>query len=93
MTIGQKMHQTLTSLEAAKAQMESFALDTQDQNAQQQFNQYASQLQNITQGLKSRVNYIEQQEPQYKVRQQAMQQQATQQQTMQQQGQNQNLMQ
>jgi len=69
MTVGQKMHVALASLESAKATMETFALETQDKNAQKQFNDYASQLQNITQGLKGRVNYIEQQEPQYKVKQ------------------------
>ena len=68
MTVGQKMHVTLASLEGAKATMETFALETQDKNAQKQFNDYAAQLENIAQGLKGRVNYIEQQEPQYKVK-------------------------
>ncbi|MCL0032781.1 DUF1657 domain-containing protein [Peptococcaceae bacterium] len=32
MTVGQKMHQTLASLENAAATMKSFGLDTQDKN-------------------------------------------------------------
>lgn len=71
MTIGTKMHQTLTSLEGAAADLKSYALETQDKNAKKQFTDYASQLDNIAQGLKGRVNYVESQEPQYKVFQQA----------------------
>lgn len=71
MTIGTRMHQCLTSLEGAIADLKSFALETQDKNAQKQFSDYANQLENIAQGLKGRINYIEGQEPQYKVYQQA----------------------
>jgi hypothetical protein len=74
MTVGEKMHQALAGLEGAKATIETFALDTQDQMAKQQFFQYATQLEDICNGLKGRVNYIEQQEPQYKVKEQAQQQ-------------------
>ncbi|HHW55822.1 MAG: DUF1657 domain-containing protein [bacterium] len=70
MTVGQKMHQTLASLESARADLSSFALDTQDQTAKQAFNNAANQLDSIVNTLKSRINYVEQQEPQYKVRQQ-----------------------
>lgn len=74
MTIGTRMHQCLTSLEGAVADLKSFALETQDQNAKKQFADYANQIENIAQGLKGRINYIESQEPQYKVYQQAQQQ-------------------
>ncbi|MDK2821961.1 MAG: hypothetical protein PWP31_1926 [Clostridia bacterium] len=84
MTVGSKMHQTLVSLEGALANMKTFALDTEDQNAKKQFSDLANQLDSITQSFKDRVNYIESQEPQYKVYQQA-QQQAQQQQQKQQQ--------
>ncbi|MBO8137760.1 MAG: DUF1657 domain-containing protein [Desulfotomaculum sp.] len=73
--IGQKMHQTLATLQGAYADLKSYALETQDQNAKQMFGQYAQQLESICQGMESRCNYIEQQEPQYKVFQQAQQQQ------------------
>ncbi|MDK2817599.1 MAG: hypothetical protein PWR22_2228 [Moorella sp. (in: firmicutes)] len=71
MTVGTKMHQTLTSLEGAIADLKTYALETQDKNAKKQFTDYANQIENIAQGLKGRVNYLESQEPQYKVFQQA----------------------
>ncbi|MDK2822489.1 MAG: hypothetical protein PWQ67_876 [Clostridia bacterium] len=80
MTIGNKMHQTLASLEGAKANMKTFALETEDKTAKQMFAQYAQQLDSICQGISSRCNYIEQQEPQYKVFQNMMQPQQQQQQ-------------
>lgn len=67
MTIGQKMHQTLASLQGAAGDMKTFALETQDQNAKKMFSDFANQLETIVQGLRGRVNYIEQEEPQYKV--------------------------
>lgn len=69
MTIGQKMHQTLASLEGAASNLKTFALDTQDKNVQQMFNNLSGQVENICTALKGRVNYIEQQEPQYKIKQ------------------------
>lgn len=74
MTVGTKMHQTLATLESAKANMKSFALDTEDKTAKQMFSQYAQQLDSICQGVSARCNYIEQQEPQYKVYENAIQQ-------------------
>ena len=74
MTIGEKMHQTLASLENAASSMKSFALDTQDKNAKQMFSQYSQQLDSICQGIQNRCNYIEKEEPQYKVFQQNQQQ-------------------
>ena len=80
MTVGQKMHKTLASLENAATTMKRFALDTQDKNAKQMFSQYAQQLDSICQGISSRCNYIEKEEPQYKVFQQNRQQNQQQQQ-------------
>ena len=72
MTIGTKMHQTLASLESAAASMKTFAMDTEDKNAKASFSQYAKQLEGICQGLSSRCDYIEQQEPHYQVFNQAI---------------------
>lgn len=69
MTIGQKMMQTLATLEGAAANMKSFALDTQDKNAQKMFVDLGGQLDSVCNSLKGRVNYIEQQEPQYNLQQ------------------------
>lgn len=69
MTIGEKMHQTLATLEGAASNLQTFALDTQDQTAKKMFIDLNKQLEGICQALKGRVNYIEQQEPQYKMQQ------------------------
>ncbi|WP_028308522.1 DUF1657 domain-containing protein [Desulfitibacter alkalitolerans] len=79
MTVGQKLHQTLNSIDSACIQLKTFSMDTQDQNAKQQFINYANQLESISQGLKGRINYAEQQEPQYKQYQTSGQQQMQQQ--------------
>ncbi|MBO8168952.1 MAG: DUF1657 domain-containing protein [Thermoanaerobacteraceae bacterium] len=71
MTVGQKMHQTLAGIQSAAATLKTFALETQDKQAQQDFQNYSQQLESIEQGLKQRINYIEQQEPSYKMQQQA----------------------
>lgn len=70
MTVGKKLHQTLTSLESAKASYEQFAQDTEDNMAQQMFQSGAQQLDSLITDLRNRVNYVEQQEPQYKTEQQ-----------------------
>ncbi|MFZ5651151.1 MAG: DUF1657 domain-containing protein [Bacillota bacterium] len=67
MTVGTKMHQTLASLEGAAADFKTYALETQDPTAKQMFNDLNRQLEGICQTLRGRVNYIEQQEPQYKM--------------------------
>ncbi|NLT94757.1 MAG: DUF1657 domain-containing protein [Clostridia bacterium] len=84
MTVGTSMHLTLANLESVKANLKKFALQTEDKTAKQMFAQYAQQLESICQGLSSRVNYIEQQEPQYKVFQNMMQPEQQQQQQSQQ---------
>jgi len=74
MTVGEKMHQTLASLEGAAANLKTFALDTQDQMAKDMFINLNQQVEGICQQLRGRLNYIEQQEPQYKIQQQQQQQ-------------------
>ncbi|MBU7007099.1 DUF1657 domain-containing protein [Phosphitispora fastidiosa] len=73
MTVGDKIHQTLASLEGAAANLKTFALETNDQNAKQMFNDLSGQVETISNSLKGRVNYVEQQEPQYKIQQQKQQ--------------------
>lgn len=71
MTVGEKLHTTLTQLESARANLEQFGLDTQDQNAKKMYFEMAEELGGMVQAFKGRVNYVESQEPQYKVKQQA----------------------
>lgn len=68
MTVGKDLHQTLSNLEGAKSELENFALNTEDQQAQTIYNQCAQQIENVSQQLENRTNYVEDQEPQYKSR-------------------------
>lgn len=75
MTVGVKMHQALNSAETLKAQLESFGFDTDDKQAKAMFFQMAQTMESqIIPQLRNRVNYMESQEPQYKVKEQAQQQ-------------------
>ncbi len=66
MTVGIKMQQTIASAETVAANLKSFALETQDQQAKQMFGQLAQTMDNTVTTLQSRLNYIQQQEPQYR---------------------------
>lgn len=66
MTVGIKMQQTIAQAESVAASLKSFALDTQDQQAKQMFNQLSQSMDNCVNTLQSRLNYIQQQEPQYR---------------------------
>lgn len=66
MTVGDRLHQALTNLEHAKSDLESFAQDTHDEQAKSMFQNCAHQVEQVVRDLRSRTNYAEQQEPQYK---------------------------
>lgn len=61
MTVGNKMHQALANLEGVLADLKTYALETEDQNAKAQFSGYVNQLDDIV------IGYLESQEPQYRV--------------------------
>ncbi len=65
-TVGIKMQQTIASAEGVASNLKQFALDTQDQQAKQMFNQLAQTVDNCVTTLQSRLTYIQQQEPQYR---------------------------
>lgn len=74
MTVGDKLHQALSQAESLKSQLETFGHDTNDKQAKHQFYQMAQVLeQQVIPTLRARVNYVESQEPQYQVKQQAAQ--------------------
>lgn len=66
MTVGTQMQQAIAGIQSAAAAMKTFALETQDKQAQQQFQQIAQQLDGALETLKQRQEYVEEQEPQYK---------------------------
>jgi hypothetical protein len=66
LTVAVKMQQTIASAESVAANLKTFALDTQDKEAQQMFRQLAKSVDNCVSTLQSRLNFIQQQEPQYR---------------------------
>lgn len=74
MTVGEKIHQALTTAEGLRSQIEMFGHDTSDKLAKNEFYQMAQTLeQQLLPKLRQRVNYVEQQEPSYQVKNQAQQ--------------------
>lgn len=66
MTVGQKVKQTLASLRSVQADFESYALETQNQQAKQMYRQLAEETKRLVSAVEARVRELEQQEPQYR---------------------------
>lgn len=66
MTVGTQMQSAIASAEGLAADLKTFALETQDQNVKQMFQQLAEQQKTIVDNLNTRLQYIQQEEPQYK---------------------------
>ncbi|MCM3571312.1 DUF1657 domain-containing protein [Neobacillus mesonae] len=73
MTVIKQVQQTLAGLKSAQASFETFALATDNQNAKQLYQNAAQQTQQIVDQVNSRVQQIEQEEPQYNPNQQQQQ--------------------
>lgn len=65
MTVANKLAATVANAESVAANLKSFALETQDQQAKQMFQQLAQTMDNVVSQLRNRLNYIMQEEPQY----------------------------
>ncbi|MFD1361532.1 DUF1657 domain-containing protein [Lentibacillus salinarum] len=66
MTVSSQVKQTIAGLKSAQASFEQFALETQNKQAKQMYENAAQQTQTILQDVEPRVQQIEQEEPQYK---------------------------
>ncbi|MFX3623373.1 MAG: DUF1657 domain-containing protein [Ectobacillus sp.] len=66
MTVITKLKQTISGLKSAQASLEGFALDTDNQQAKQVFQNAAQQTQTIIDSLSPRVQQVEEEEPQYR---------------------------
>ena len=66
MSIATQMQQAIATVQSAAASMKTFALETQDQEAKQTFQQLAQTFDDSLKKLQGRQQYIEKQEPQYK---------------------------
>lgn len=66
MPVGTQVKTALSNLKSAQADLENFALSTQDQQAKKLFTNAAQQTDQIVSDLEDRVTQIENEEPQYK---------------------------
>ncbi|WP_106497813.1 DUF1657 domain-containing protein [Lentibacillus sp. Marseille-P4043] len=66
MTVSTQVRQTIAGLKSAQASFEQFALQTENKQAKQLYQDAAQQTQTILQSVEPRVGQIEQEEPQYK---------------------------
>jgi hypothetical protein len=66
MTVASQVKTCLASLKGAQASLEQFALETQNQEAKTTFTSAAEQTQQIVQEVETRVQQLENEEPQYK---------------------------
>lgn len=66
MTVASQVKTCLASLKGAQANLEQFAIETQNQEAKTTFTNAAEQTQQIVQQVETRVQQLENEEPQYK---------------------------
>jgi len=66
MTVGTQMQKAIAGMQSAASTMTTFSLETQDQQAKDDFKMIADQLNASIELLKGRQKYIEEQEPQYR---------------------------
>lgn len=66
MTVATQMSKAIATVESAAATMKTFALETQDPQNKQTFQQLAQTFDDSLKTLQGRQQYIENQEPQYK---------------------------
>lgn len=66
MTVSTQVQQTLTGLKSAQASFETFALQTENKQAKQIYQQAAQQTQSIVDLINTRLQQIQNEEPQYK---------------------------
>ncbi|MCK1994143.1 DUF1657 domain-containing protein [Peribacillus muralis] len=66
MTVIKDVKTTLAGLKSAQASLETFALSTDNEEAKQLYQQAALQTQTIVDSITTRINEIQNEEPQYK---------------------------
>lgn len=66
MTVAADVKKCLASLKSAQANLEQFALSTQNQQAKQIFSNAAQTTQQVIRQIENRVQQLESEEPQYK---------------------------
>ncbi len=67
MTVGMQVHKAMGMMKTLSGNFHTFALDTMDPAAKQMFTSFSKQLDTMMADLQQRINYMEGQEPQYKM--------------------------
>ena len=65
MPTGTKLETALASAKELASDMKTFALDTDNQEAKQMFNQLSNTMENVSQTIQARFDFVKQEEPQY----------------------------
>jgi len=65
MPTGTKLETALASAKGLASDMKTFALDTDNQEAKQMFNQLSNTMENVSQTIQARFDFVKQEEPQY----------------------------
>lgn len=66
MTVGTQVREALANAKSVQANFETFALQTQDEEAKERYAKAATQMQDIIEGLENRMEKLEQEEPSFK---------------------------
>lgn len=66
MTVATQVRQAIAGLKSVQASFEQFALETENKQAKQMYQNAAEQTQQVLQSVEPRIAEIEQEEPQYK---------------------------
>lgn len=61
-----KLEKALTSAQGLAAQLKTFSMDTNDQQAKQTFKQLSQTIENTAQVLQNRIKFVKSEEPQYR---------------------------
>jgi hypothetical protein len=65
MPTGTKLETALAGAKGLAADMKTFSLDTDNQEAKQMYNQLSCTMENVAQTLQARLDFVQQEEPQY----------------------------
>ncbi|AKC62288.1 DUF1657 domain-containing protein [Clostridium sporogenes] len=65
MATGNKLEKALADAKGLSADLKTFSLDTNDQNAKQMFNMLSTNAESIAETLQNRLNFVKSEEPQY----------------------------
>ncbi len=66
MPTGTKLEQALASSQGLAADLKTFSQDTDDEQAKQMFNQLSTTVENVSQVIQSRLDFVKDEEPQYR---------------------------